>query len=364
VKVVSVVGARPQFIKAFAVSRELRPDHEEILVHTGQHYDQELSDVFFEELGMPEPDYNLGVGSDSHGRQTAAMLEGIEAVLETEAPDVLLLYGDTNSTLAGAIAGSKMDPAVAHVEAGLRSYNREMPEETNRVLTDHASDILFAPSESAADTFEQEGITEGVHVVGDVMYDAILWARELAESESTILERIGFTERDFILSTIHRAGNTENQDRLKAILEGLSNAPTPVVLPVHPRTRDRLKQYGMWEHATSVLKIIDPVGYLDFVRLLDTSERVATDSGGVQKEAFYLDTPCVTMRNETEWTETVESGWNVLVGSDREAIENALRIDPELYRNPEIYGDGTAAEEIVSVIADCVDQEVDQAKDG
>jgi len=358
VKVVSVVGARPQFIKAFAVSRELRPDHEEILIHTGQHYDQELSDVFFEELGMPEPDYNLGVGSDSHGRQTAAMLEGIEAVLETEAPDVLLLYGDTNSTLAGAIAGSKMDPAVAHVEAGLRSYNREMPEETNRVLTDHASDILFAPSESAVETLAEEGIADGVHFVGDVMYDAILWAREVAESESTILERIGFTAEDFILSTVHRAGNTENQNQLEAIFEGLSNAPIPVVLPVHPRTKNRLKQYGMWEHATSGLKIIDPVGYLDFVRLLDASERVATDSGGIQKEAFYLDTPCVTMRNETEWIETVETGWNLLVGSDREAIENALRVNLDLNRNPGLYGDGTAAEDIVSIIEDSVEQEV------
>lgn len=359
-RLLSVVGARPQFIKTFAVSRELRLNHEEIMVHTGQHYDEKMSDVFFEELGMPEPDYNLGVGSDSHGRQTAEMLEGIENIFKDEDPDIVLLYGDTNSTLAGAIASSKLDTVVAHVEAGLRSYNREMPEEINRVLTDHASDLLFAPSESAADTLEQEGITEGVHVVGDVMYDAILWAQEVAESESTILEQIGFTAEDFILSTVHRAGNTENQDRLEAILEGLSNAPIPVVLPVHPRTKNRLKQYGMWEYATSVLKIIDPVSYLDFVRLLDASERVATDSGGIQKEAFYLDTPCVTMRNETEWIETVESGWNVLVGSDREAIENALRVNHELNRNPELYGDGTAAEEIVSVITDCVDQ----AKDG
>jgi UDP-N-acetylglucosamine 2-epimerase (non-hydrolysing) len=349
-RILSIVGARPQFIKAFAVYRELRPNDEEILVHTGQHYDQEMSDVFFEELGMPEPDYNLGVGSDSHGRQTAAMIEGIEDIIETEVPDVLLLYGDTNSTLAGAIAGAKMDPLVAHVEAGLRSYNREMPEETNRVLTDHASDLLFPPSESAAVTLEREGLTEGVQVVGDVMYDSILWARDVAEDESTMLERLGLGENEFILSTVHRAGNTDNRDRLEAIVDALSNAPLPVVLPVHPRTENRLKDYGVWGHATSELEVIDSVGYLDFVRLLDASERVATDSGGVQKEAFYLDTPCVTMRDETEWVETVESGWNVLVGADRRAISDELSMERNLSDKPTPYGEGSAAENIVKIL--------------
>ena len=360
-KVLSVAGARPQFIKAFAVSRELRPNHEEVLVHTGQHYDEGMSDVFFEELGMPEPDYNLGVGSDTHGRQTAAMLEGIEDVLETEAPDVLLLYGDTNSTLAGAIAGSKMDPAVAHVEAGLRSYNREMPEETNRVLTDHASDILFAPSESAVETLAEEGIADGVHFVGDVMYDAILWAREIAESESGILEQVSPEENEFILSTVHRTGNTDNQERLKSITEALSNASLPVVLPVHPRTENRLKEYGMWKRATSELEVINPVGYLDFVRLLDASERVATDSGGVQKEAFYLDTPCVTMRDETEWVETVESGWNVLAGADRETISKKLSVNRNLEEKPTPYGDGTAAENIVKILTEQINGRSAQA---
>ena len=350
-KCISIIGARPQFIKAFAVSRELRPDHEEVLVHTGQHYDEKMSDVFFEELGMPEPDYNLGVGSDTHGRQTAEMLEGIEAVIEDESPDVVLLYGDTNSTLAGAIAASKVDPLVAHVEAGLRSYNREMPEEINRVLADHASDLLFAPSESAAETLEQEGIIEGIHAVGDVMYDAILWARDIAENESTILERVGFEENEFILSTVHRAGNTDDQERLKTIFDALSNAPLPVVLPVHPRTENRLKEYGMWKRATSKIEIIDPIGYLDFVRLLDASERVATDSGGVQKEAFYLDTPCVTTREETEWIETVENGWNVLVGRDRDAIDHELRHHERPPNKPEPYGDGNAAKRIVDRLA-------------
>ncbi|MDJ1434183.1 UDP-N-acetylglucosamine 2-epimerase (non-hydrolyzing) [Halostagnicola sp. A-GB9-2] len=353
-KVVSIVGARPQFIKAFAVSKELRPNHNEILVHTGQHYDEELSDVFFDELGIPEPDYNLGVGSDSHGRQTAAMLEGIEEIIETEEPDVVLLYGDTNSTLAGAIAASKIDPLVAHIEAGLRSYNGEMPEETNRVLTDHASDLLFPPSESAAETLVEEGINDGVHVVGDVMYDAILWGRDVAEDESDVLERVGIGEGEFILSTVHRAGNTNDPDRLESIVDALSNAPLPVVLPVHPRTENRLRKYEMWGRATSEFEAIDPVGYLDFVRLIDASERVATDSGGVQKEAFYLDTPCVTMRDETEWIETVESGWNVLVGANQEQIEKELRVNRYLEEKPTPYGDGTAAEAIVSVLTEYI----------
>jgi len=353
-RVLSVVGARPQFVKAFSVSRELREQHEEILVHTGQHYDEELSAVFFEELGIPEPEYNLGVGSDTHGRQTAAMLEGIEEILEEEVPDVVLLYGDTNSTLAGAIAGSKLDPLVAHVEAGLRSYNREMPEEINRVLTDHASDLLFPPSESAAETLAEEGITERVHVVGDVMYDSLLWAKDVAQEESTVLDDLGYNEGEFILSTVHRAGNTDDRSNLAAILDGLSSSPLPVVLPVHPRTEQRLHEFDLWERADSALDIIDPAGYLDFVRLLDGAERVATDSGGVQKEAFFLDTPCVTMREETEWVETVECGWNVMVGADNETISRELTIERSLSKKPQPYGDGNAAEEIVEVLTNAL----------
>jgi UDP-N-acetylglucosamine 2-epimerase (non-hydrolysing) len=350
VKVVSVVGARPQFIKAFAVSRELRPDHEEVLVHTGQHYDEKMSDVFFDELGMPEPDYNLGVGSDAHGRQTAAMLEGIETVIEAEDPDVLLLYGDTNSTLAGAIAGSKMDPAVAHVEAGLRSYNREMPEETNRVLTDHASDILFAPSESAVETLAEEGIADGVHFVGDVMYDAILWAREVAGERSDILEELSVEEGEFTLATVHRASNTDDPGNLEAIIEGLANAPLPVLVPLHPRTEGRLKEHDLWRQTCESLVIIDPVGYLDFVRLLDTAKRVATDSGGVQKEAFYLGTACVTMREETEWIETVECGWNRLVGPRANDIQVALKSNDWPDGKPILYGQGKSAVEIKNIL--------------
>lgn len=354
-KVLTIVGARPQFIKAFAVSRKLRSDHEEILVHTGQHYDEELSDVFFEELGIQQPKYNLGVGSGSHGQQTAAMLEGIEEIIETERPAVVLLYGDTNSTLAGAIAAAKIDPLVAHVEAGLRSYDHEMPEEINRVLTDHVSDLLFAPSESAAATLKREGITAGVRVVGDVMYDAIRWAREVACDTSDVLARLGLRDGEFILATVHRAGNTDDPNRLRAIIDGLSNAPMPVIFPVHPRTEPQLREYGLWQQTAAELEVIDPVGYLDFVQLLDASHRVATDSGGVQKEAFYLDTPCVTLRDETEWVETVESGWNVLVGADRDRIEAELRFRRHPEEKPTPYGDGTAAEAIISELTDHVE---------
>ena len=349
-KILSVVGARPQFIKAFTVSRELRDNHEEILVHTGQHYDQEMSDVFFEELGMPDIDYNLGVGSDTHGRQTAAMVEGIEEVIEAENPDILLLYGDTNSTLAGAIAGSKMDPLVAHVEAGLRSYNREMPEETNRVLTDHASDVLFAPSESAVEKLAEEGIADGVHFVGDVMYDAILWAREVAREKSEILNGLPVQTDKFILSTVHRAANTDDWNTLESIIDGLSNSPLPVVLPLHPRTEERLEKYGCREWAKDKLEVIDPIGYIDFVRLIDDAERVATDSGGVQKEAFYLDTPCVTMREETEWRETTECGWNRLVGSDSAKIRDALKADDWPESKPDLYGNGQASQRVIEVL--------------
>lgn len=353
-KSLTIVGARPQFIKAFAVSRELRLEHDEILVHTGQHYDEELSDVFFDELGIPKPEYNLGVGSDSHGRQTAAMLEGIEEIIETESPDVVLLYGDTNSTLAGAIAAAKIEPVVAHVEAGLRSYNRDMPEEINRVLTDHASDLLFAPSESAVKTLADENITEGVHFVGDVMYDAILWAREVAQERSDVLSRVGVTEGDYSLATVHRASNTDSPGKLQEIIDGLAMSPNRVVLPVHPRTEKRLKEYGMWSEAQENLTVIDPVGYLDFVRLLDLSNRVATDSGGVQKEAFYLDTPCITMREETEWKETLVCGWNVLVGSDSEAIEEELSRNKQLCENSDPYGEGEAAARIVGILENIV----------
>lgn len=349
-KVLTIVGARPQFIKSFAVSRSLRPEHEEILVHTGQHYDEMLSDVFFRELSMEEPEYNLGIGSGSHGRQTGEMLIEIEQVLLDEEPDVVLVYGDTNSTLAGTIAASKLNIPLAHVEAGLRSGNDDMPEETNRILTDHASDILFAPSENARDQLSSEGIDKSVCVVGDVMYDTLLWASQRATELSDILTELGIDEDTFVLSTVHRAENTDNRARLESIIEGLSQITEPVVLPAHPRTVDRLKGYGIHEKVQRELQLIDPVGYLDFLRLLDGATAVATDSGGIQKEAFYLDTPCITLRDETEWTETVEAGWNVLVGADTDAIVSEIEQYQTPATKPQPYGDGSASKQIVEVL--------------
>ena len=346
VTVVSVVGARPQFVKAFPVSNALGPDTGEVLVHTGQHYDEQLSDVFFEQLGIPMPDYNLGIGSDTHAVQTAAMMRELDDVVADHDPDVLLLYGDTNSTLAGALVGANRDTAVAHVEAGLRSHNWEMPEEINRVLTDHVADLLFVPTERATENLAAEGITDGVHVTGDVMYDALLAVREQVTDRPLPVDIDG----EYVLATVHRASNTDDPDRLRSILSALSDASLPVVLPAHPRTTDAMRTAGIEAAAYPGIDFVDPVGYLDFVALLDGAERVATDSGGVQKEAFYLDTPCVTLRAETEWTETVESGWNVLVGADEVAIRAALErtIDPETKPNP--YGDGDAAARIAEVV--------------
>lgn len=349
VSVLTVVGARPQFVKAFPVSRALAPAHEETIVHTGQHYDEQLSDVFFEELGIPTPDYNLGVGSDAHAAQTAEMMTGIDDIVADRDPDVLLLYGDTNSTLAGALVGAKRDTRVAHVEAGLRSHNWAMPEEINRVVTDHVSDLLFAPTEQATDTLATEGITEGVHESGDVMYDALLAVSEQVRDRPA---PDCVPDGEYVLATVHRASNTDDPDRLRAILSALSATTLPVVLPAHPRTTDALARHGIDTADFRGIDFIDPVGYLDFVALLDGAERVATDSGGVQKEAFYLDTPCVTLREETEWTETVEAGWNVLVGADEVAIRAALErmLDPSTKPTP--YGDGDAARRIVEGLDD------------
>jgi UDP-GlcNAc3NAcA epimerase len=360
-RVCSIVGARPQFVKAGVVSRAIRAVGEEILVHTGQHYDHELSDVFFEELDVPAPDYNLGVESDTHGRQTARMIAAIEPVVEETDPDVLLLYGDTNSTLAGAIVGSKCDVIVAHVEAGLRSDNREMPEEINRILTDHASDLCFAPSERAVERLRGEGITDGVHWTGDVMYDNVLAVQDRLADRSSILAELGLSANEFVLATVHRQGNTDDRAKLESILDGLATAPLPVVFPAHPRTVDRLQEYDLWERATADFEVVDPLGYLDFVRLLETADRVVTDSGGVQKEAFFLETPCVTLREETEWTETVDCGWNELVGTDVESIREALRDDRPREATPNPYGDGQASHQIAEILLERTEREVSRA---
>lgn len=346
-KIVSIVGARPQFIKCAPVSRELRRVHEEILVHTGQHYDHGMSEVFFEELAIPKPDYNLGIGSGTHGRQTGAMLGAIEDVLQKEEPDVVLVYGDTNSTLAGALAAAKLHIPVAHVEAGLRSFDRRMPEEVNRVLTDHASDLLFCPTETAVRNLATEGITEGVFLVGDVMCDAMEYNRAIAEERSRVLEEVGVQPGGYLVVTVHRPSNTDSRENMAAIFGALGEAERPVVFPVHPRTRKYLGEYGLLERMPENVQVVEPLGYLDMLRLMAHAEKILTDSGGVQKEAYMLGVPCITLRENTEWVETVEAGWNVLVGAERKSIIRSIRDFMPLAKQLCIFGNGDASKKIL-----------------
>lgn len=355
-KIATIIGARPQFIKAAAVSRELRarPSLREVLVHTGQHYDAAMSDVFFEELGLARPDFHLGIGGGLHGAMTGRMLEAIERVLVEEEPAMALVYGDTNSTLAGALAAAKLHIPVAHVEAGLRSYNRRMPEEVNRVLTDHLSQVLFAPTEGAVANLLREGIPpDSVHAVGDVMFDAALHFGPLAEARSGILDRFSLRPRGYVLATLHRAENTDDPGRLAAILGGLAAVAVeiPVVLPLHPRTRGALERLGMSAAAES-LQLVDPVGYLDMTLLERAARLIATDSGGVQKEAFFHQVPCVTLRDETEWTELVELGWNrVTPPTDAAAVASAILESLDRKgREAAPFGDGRAAVRIADVL--------------
>src|SRR5687767_11661717 len=314
-KIATIIGARPQFVKAAAFSRIVagRADMEEILIHTGQHYDFNMSEVFFQQLNIPPPRYNLGVGSGHHGAQTGKMLEMIEAAFQKEKPNVVLVYGDTNSTLAGALAAAKLHIPVAHVEAGLRSFNRRMPEEINRVLTDHASSALFAPTQAAVEHLAAEGVpADRVHLVGDVMYDAALAYARVAEAQSAILRSLGLAAGRYALATIHRAENTDDPRRLQQICRGLAEtaAAMPVVFPVHPRTRAALKRADIALADRPGLTLCDPVGYLDMTMLEKSAALIVTDSGGVQKEAYFHGVPCITVREETEWTELVDLGWN------------------------------------------------------
>jgi UDP-N-acetylglucosamine 2-epimerase len=355
VKILSVLGARPQFIKAAPVSKALRAGgHREVLVHTGQHYDYGMSRIFFEEMGLPEPDVNLGVGSGPHGRQTAQMLEGLERVMLAERPERVLVYGDTNSTLAGALAAAKLRLPVAHVEAGLRSFNREMPEEVNRVLADHCSDLLYCPTETAVANLAREGVTRGVRLVGDTMLDATLQFAELARLRSRILEDLSLRPKGFLLATLHRPYNTDDPERMRGLLGALAAAGETVVFPVHPRTRARLEEFGVATPAQDAsLRMIDPVGYLDMLTLERNARLILTDSGGVQKEAYFFGVPCVTLRPETEWVETVEAGWNVLAGARRERIAEAVaKRDWPAGPPPAVFGDGRAAERIAEGLAE------------
>jgi UDP-GlcNAc3NAcA epimerase len=349
VRVVTVVGARPQFIKAAAISRVLREKHTEVLVHTGQHYDDNMSAVFFEELGIHEPDINLGIGSGHHGAQTGAMLAGIEGVLLAKQPDWVLVYGDANTTLAGALAAAKLHIPVAHVEAGLRSFNRRMPEEINRVVADHLSNLLFCPSQTAVNNLKAEGITRGVHLVGDVMVDALAFAAARAQGRSDVLEQLGLVEGGYLLATVHRAENTDDELRLRSILDAFDTLDEPVVFPVHPRTHKAVSslEYSPAPH----IRLIDPVGYLDMVALERSARMILTDSGGIQKEAYWLQVPCVTLRDETEWVETTQAGWNVLVGADMTRIVQAVRTFAPPETHPALYGDGRTAERCTALIS-------------
>lgn len=350
-RVVTVLGARPQFIKAAPVSKVLQDaGHTEILVHTGQHYDDAMSAVFFRELNLPEPTYNLGVGSGPHGWQTGQMLARIEEVLLAERPDWVLVYGDTNSTLAGALAAVKLHIPVAHVEAGLRSFNRTMPEEHNRVLTDHCADLLFCPTQTAVDNLAREGITKGAYLVGDTMYDAVLQFGEIARQRSTILQDLSLTPKGYLLATVHRPYNTDDPERLRTILEAFIELGEPVVFPVHPRTRQRMEALNVPTLERSNVQTIEPVGYLDMLMLEQHARLILTDSGGMQKEAYFFGVPCVTLRPETEWVETVEAGWNVLADADSSVIVASIqsREWPDRVARTHLFGDGRAAQHIIA----------------
>lgn len=349
-KVVTVVGARPQFIKATPVSRAIRRDAREVLVHTGQHYNHDLSDVFFDQLALPKPDYNLAVGSGPHGAQTGAVLARLEEVIDRERPDWVLVYGDTNSTLAGSLAAAKLNVGVAHVEAGLRSYNRRMPEEVNRVLADHLSNLLFCPTDQAVANLAREGITAGVHQVGDVMYDSVLEFAALARERSGARQRFEIDDCGYVLLTIHRAENTDDPSRLEAILRTMAGICRPVLFPLHPRTKNRLEANGLAGLLREPVRILPPLSYLDMLALEQAAEVIVTDSGGVQKEAFILGIPCITCRDETEWVETLEAGANVLVGADPARLQGALEKPPRSVCAAGQYGDGHAAERVAYIL--------------
>jgi UDP-GlcNAc3NAcA epimerase len=351
-KMLTVVGARPQFIKAAAISRVIRDQYanaiEEVIVHTGQHHDKNMSQIFFDELDIPKPKFNLGISGGGHGEMTGKMLEGIERALLQERPDCLLIYGDTNSTLAGAISAAKLHIPIAHVEAGLRSFNMRMPEEINRILSDRISSLLFCPTKTAVENLSAEGIKNGVYQVGDVMYDVALFYRERVQKNSRIFNSLGLTSKNFALATCHRAENTDDPLRLASILGAFSEIAKdlPLVMPLHPRTKKLITENHLNPLLDSII-ITDPLSFLDMIALEQGAKIILTDSGGIQKEAFFYKTPCITLRDETEWVETVSLGWNHLVGADKKAILDAVNnmdVTPITQESP--YGNGDASQEI------------------
>ncbi|RLF50108.1 MAG: UDP-N-acetylglucosamine 2-epimerase (non-hydrolyzing) [Thermoplasmata archaeon] len=347
-KVISVVGARPQFVKVALVVKELAERGIEApIVHTGQHYDYEMSALFFKELEIPEPVVNLNVGSGTHAEQTSKMLLGLEKILLRERPHAIIVYGDTNSTLAGALSAAKLNITICHVEAGLRSYNRKMPEEINRIVSDHLSDVLFAPTRHALEILKREGLGDKAHMVGDVMYDVLLRYMDMSMS-STVVEKMGLEPKKYYLATVHRAENTDDPKRLSDIISALSALDLPVIFPAHPRTKKRMEEYGIKMDGS--IRLVSPMSYLEFITLLRYAAKVLTDSGGVQKEAYVLGVPCITLRDETEWVETVEDGWNILVGASRDRIITAVaKFSPKGERKKH-YGDGYAHKRIADVV--------------
>ena len=349
-KILSVVGARPQFIKLAVLSHEIRKRFNEVIVHTGQHYDYEMSKIFFEQLDIPNPDYNLEVGSGSHGKQTGEIIIRLEKVIIKEKPDLVLVYGDTNSTLGGALCAAKLGISVCHVESGMRSYDK-IPEEINRVVADHISDIFFCVTETAVRNLEIEGIIKNVFLVGDLMIDALVEHLKLAEKKSNILKELGLRKNTYMLATIHRTENTEDRLKLKSIIEGLISSNEKIILPLHPRTKKYLQAYSLIEKIkNSGIRIIKPLPYLDMLILEKNSRKIITDSGGVQKEAYFLKVPCITSRTITEWKETVENGFNILVGSDSSKIHKAIKNFEISQKYIELYGKGDTSKKIADVL--------------
>ena len=350
-KIASIIGARPNFIKCASLSKEIRKHFNEVTIHTGQHYNYEMDKLFFDELNIPEPDYHLGVGSGLHGYQTGEMLKRIEEVLMREKPDFVLTYGDTNSTLAGALAGSKLHIKVGHVEAGMRSFDRSMPEEINRILTDHCSDLLFCPTRTAGENLKREGISEGVYLTGDVMVDSLFYNKEIAEDKSMILNDLNLKGKEYLVATVHRASNTDDRESIKNIVDAFSEVKETIVFPVHPRAEKFLKEYGLYNKLNqTTIKLIKPLGYLDFLKLMNHAKKIITDSGGIQKEAYLLKLPCITLRENTEWVETVEDRWNVLVGTNKEKIAKMVKEFGPNNEQMDVFGNGDASERIVKIL--------------